>query len=275
MPAISTLAPAKINLSLRMVGKREDGYHLLESLVVFADIGDKISVEPAKELSLEISGEFAQELTEENIILKAARALQAKTQHKDGAKIKLEKNLPVGAGLGGGSSDAATTLKLLAKLWDIETDIFQLALPLGADIPVCLYGKTCQMSGIGEIISPAEFPPMAILLVNPKINLSTAEVFKNFALKPSPSGRGLGEGTMSNKERILTPYNDLQPTAIKLCPSIAEILTALNEHSNIAQMSGSGATCFALFDQYAQAQKAAQKLQTNHPDWWISLANIL
>lgn len=272
MTKITIPAPAKINLSLRVTGKREDGYHLLESLVVFAEYGDEIEVQPAEELSLEIKGEFADllknETKEKNLVWWAAIALQnhaeKSTQKPMGVKITLTKNLPIGSGIGGGSADCAATLKALCHLWKLDIspeELAKIGLKLGSDVPVCLYGKPAMMRGIGEIITPTSPPAQKyIVLLNPLISLSTAEVFSSYhpALEAKSS------------------TNDLQSAAISKLPIIAEMLGSIKATQNckFAQMSGSGATCFGLYEIEIDAKNAAKNLQKKYPQMWCIATRI-
>jgi 4-diphosphocytidyl-2-C-methyl-D-erythritol kinase len=265
---VNVTAHAKINLSLRIVGKREDGYHLLESLVVFAKYGDLVAAEQASELSIQIIGEFADALAHEpllkNLVWRAALALQAHLPFPKGAKITLTKNLPIGSGIGGGSADAAATLKALCALWKLEIPhkkLMEIGLQLGSDVPVCLYGNPALMSGIGEQIAPATAPSAQyIILINPNISLATAEVFS--AYNPSfPNDSG----------------NDLQPAAIDKLPIIGELLTAISKTQNcqLTQMSGSGATCFGLYENKNAAISAMMELKQNYPQMWCITSKIL
>jgi len=289
MSCVIVHASAKINLSLRVVGKRADGYHLLESHVVFTEYGDVVEVCPAAELLLEIIGEFAEafagEDIEKNLVWKAAEALQAYLPEPSGAKITLTKNLPIGSGIGGGSADAAATIRALCQLWRLEipeNELAQIALKLGSDVPVCLYAKSAMMRGIGEEISPAEPPAQKyIVLINPLIPLSTAEVFLSLrgglddaAIQSlSLGGSGLlpaASSACSRNDDLAGYINHLQPAAIQKLPIIAELLAAIEATDNcrFAQMSGSGATCFGLYDSENDARSAAQKLRAQYLQMW-------
>ncbi len=273
---------AKINLTLRVTGRRADGYHLLDSLVVFAAIGDELAFEPAADLTLTIDGRFADKLaaTSDNLVLRAARRLAAACEVAAGARIHLRKNLPVAAGIGGGSSDAAQTLLGLRQLWGLDLDdgaLADLALPLGADLPVCLHGRASRISGIGEVVSALGPPPQLwLVLVNPGISLATPEVFgclggtfhtaDNIADLPADS-RALA--------RLLAASgNDLEAAACRLCPRISDVLAALDASDGclLARMSGSGATCFGLYARQAEAEAAAATLA--RPDWWSAAAAL-
>jgi len=280
------LARAKINLSLRVLGRRPDGYHELESLVVFADAADRLSIEPARTLSLSLSGPFAGQLETgpENLVLRAARALQDYAGIGCGASIALEKNLPVASGIGGGSSDAAGTLRALCKLWHLQitqSDLAQLALGLGADVPVCLSQTPALMRGVGEkIVAVENLPPLPMLLVNPGVAVSTAEIFRLLNASPmkneaTPTASAPGFSGMENLVQWLERnLNDLEKPAIALAPSIAEALQALRALAGClhARMSGSGATCFGLFLDAGKAREAAGALRQSHPGWWVALS---
>ncbi|WP_297444052.1 4-(cytidine 5'-diphospho)-2-C-methyl-D-erythritol kinase [Acidocella sp.] len=266
----SSFAPAKVNLCLHVTGKRGDGYHLLDSLAVFADVCDVVRVEAAETLSLTIDGPFGAVLRAEsdNLLLKAARLL-APTR---GAALKLEKNLPVASGIGGGSADAAAALRLLADLWGLEeVDLAPLALRLGADVPVCLASKPVRMQGIGEILLPApSLPEFGMVLVNPGVAVPTPAVFKArtgpFSAPPALPAAWAGFADMIAGLAACT--NDLEAPAIGVAPVIGEVLAALNAlpGAALARMSGSGATCFALFES-AQAARAAAAM-IDRPGWW-------
>lgn len=272
--AIEVFAPAKVNLALHVTGQRADGYHLLDSLVVFAGVGDAVRVSPDKALHLGIVGPEAAGLTasDDNLVLRAARVLAPDR----GAAITLVKNLPVSSGIGGGSADAAATLKALAGLWGEATPASEAVLALGADVPVCLNGPTPQrMRGVGEQLDPfAELPGhMAMVLVNPRVAVSTPEVFKALSRKDNPpleeasDGFGTVAGFIAWLER---QRNDLEAPAIAKAPVIGVALRALTEMGCLlARMSGSGATCFGLYDCQDAARDAARRLRKAHPDWWI------
>jgi len=281
---ITVLAPAKVNLFLHIVGRRPDGYHLLESLFAFADIGDKLTLKEAKDISFKVSGPFKEICQragcdgEGNLVFKAATEL-AKISSGKGAEITLEKNLPLSAGLGGGSSDAAAVLKGLQILWNTEVDedaLFKLALDLGADVPACLLGGPCFVAGIGEKITPLEeFEDLEVVLVNPKRPLSTPQVFKSFmeANRPFTPPLGLTPDINESQERLITEtHNDLQGPAIALTPEVAKILGALEgcDGNVLARMSGSGASCFGIFENHGQSEKATAWLAREHPNWWVA-----
>jgi 4-diphosphocytidyl-2-C-methyl-D-erythritol kinase len=284
--SIIVQAPAKINLFLHITGKRADGYHLLDSLVVFADCGDIIEVAENDIISLEIEGKYASSLLsgrlEENLVWKAAAGLRKYNPAKTGAKIKLAKNLPVGSGIGGGSADAAAAIRALIALWRLdvgEKELSSLALSLGSDVPVCLYGRPAWMRGTGELITPVELPENAyIVLVNPNISVSTVEIFKEFKFKELPL-RKKGLSIMPSFEEMAnnTEYgNDLEPAAINRLSVIREIISSLEAQNGccFARMSGSGATCFGIFKNESDASKATKELEKKYPDFWCISTRI-
>lgn len=281
---LSRLAKAKVNLFLHITGKRDDGYHLLESLVCFPNCGDVLDVAPSNKVSLHEAGPYAGQMGgwQDNLILKAAKLLKRETGVTAGAEIHITKNLPVASGIGGGSTDAATVLHLLCDLWNIEIstqELARLGVELGADLPVCLYGRPAMMSGIGEIISPVEgLPTFGILLVNPGVGVSTQRIFKELgSFAPNidfPSLEGL------NKDSFIQVLkgcrNDMQIGAIRTEPSIEQVLKVLEgvDTCLLSRMSGSGATCFGLFDSAEQAELARDTLLTKQPTWWAMASQI-
>ena len=289
---VSRAAPAKINLFLHVVGRREDGYHLLESLFVFTRTGDVITVSPSESLSLTLSGPFAAALkvvcrdTEQNIVFKAALLLQREARISAGASIALEKNLPIASGIGGGSADAAATLLALNELWKLGFDIEKLAeigLKLGADVPACLYQSPLMVTGIGEHIEPVKLPGFySVLLVNPHKELSTPSVFRAFhenedvGFLPSALLPAFGDASSFTTWLQEKSQNSLEGPAVSLCPAIAEVLGVLTQKEGVGlvRMSGSGATCFALFREPHAAAKAYKSLQRSNPDWWSKLDDL-
>jgi 4-diphosphocytidyl-2-C-methyl-D-erythritol kinase len=278
------LARAKVNLYLHITGRRADGYHLLDSLIVFADTGDEISLAPADKLSLAIDGPFAAGLAAGpgNLVLRAAHALQEIAGWRGGATIRLTKNLPVASGIGGGSADAAATLSGLCGLWNVapgRAALHAIAARLGADVPVCLDGAASFVGGIGEDLAPARgLPPAWLLLANPKIATPTPAVFKarqgQFS-KParwSEPPRDFAEFAA----RLQSSANDLTEAAISVTPAIRDVLVALAALPGcmLARLSGSGATCFGLFADEAGARAAESKLRDQQPDWWMTAAPI-
>ena len=269
------LAHAKVNLWLKIVGRRADGYHLLESLVAFADLADAVEAVPSDGLSLQIGGPQSAALSAEsdNLVLKAARLLAGRAGLSPRAALHLTKNIPVAAGLGGGSADAAAALAELVELWRIALpaeELFDLASALGADVPMCLAGRPALASGVGERLAPTPpLPACAILLVNPGVALPTAEVFAarqgGFSAPAVTMRRWVD---LDDFARMLAAHgNDLEAPAIALRPIVADVLAALRTSAGVryAAMSGSGATCFALYDDVARAHVAASGLPAA---WW-------
>ncbi|MBL6957462.1 MAG: 4-(cytidine 5'-diphospho)-2-C-methyl-D-erythritol kinase [Rhodospirillales bacterium] len=285
----SVAAPAKINLTLHVTGRREDGYHELDSLVAFAGIDDEVRAEAADGLTLNVEGPQAAKVPAgtDNLVLKAARALSDAAaglgRSVPGARLTLTKNLPVASGIGGGSADAAAALKALIKLWDLEIPsaaLQELALGLGADVPVCLIERAARMSGIGEVVQPvAALPPAWLVLVNPGLALATPDVFAartgDFSA-PAPELGATGD-VAAFAAYLKGCRNDLEAPARTLAPVIGDVLEALGACENvlISRMSGSGATCFGLFDSAGQAEMAAQKIRSTHPGWWVEAAPLL
>lgn len=272
-------APAKINLFLHLRGRRHDGYHLLDSLVVFAGAGDGLFVREAEELTLEIDGPFSSGLNGPgNLCLRAADALARYHGKSPGAALHLTKNLPVASGIGGGSSDAAATLRLLSDLWEVEVPD-GLALGLGADVPVCMDAPMPRMmSGIGEVLGPAPpLPDCWMVLVNPGVAVPTGAVFAGVEDHSPPPGPALPPGGIAEFDAfrafLLGQRNDLEPAARALCPAIGDVLDALSG-APLARMSGSGATCFAVFPDEAEARNVAERLRA-WSDWWIVAVPML
>jgi 4-diphosphocytidyl-2-C-methyl-D-erythritol kinase len=262
-------APAKVNLLLHVTGRRADGYHELDSLAVFAEVGDVVTAAPGPALGLTFSGRFGGALSAEpdNLVLRAARALRP-----DGmAALHLEKNLPIASGIGGGSADAAAALRALAKLWGTTIDLAPLALRLGADVPVCLASRAMRMQGIGEILAPAPaLPPCGLVLVNPGVAVPTPAVFRartgGFSAPADLPARW--DSAASMVASLAACKNDLQQAAIGIAPVIGDALATLARLPGalLARMSGSGATCFALFETPAAAQAAATLIEP--AAWW-------
>ncbi|WP_298986781.1 4-(cytidine 5'-diphospho)-2-C-methyl-D-erythritol kinase [uncultured Roseibium sp.] len=276
------LARAKVNLALHITGQREDGYHLLHSFAVFPQIGDRIALEADDRLNLVLDGPFSRELegsSDNNLILKAVKGFAEKASIPVPAvRLTLTKRLPVASGIGGGSSDAATTLRLLEDFSGVylsEETMQGLALSLGADVPVCLFPEPQIMRGIGDVLSQGpSLPNCTIVLANPKKNVSTPEVFKTMTERHNAAMPIMPEKFETLGE--LTSYlsvcrNDMQDAAITLCPDIGDVLRALdgNELIEFARMSGSGATCFGLCET-RNAVEIERSLRSAHPDWWIA-----
>jgi 4-diphosphocytidyl-2-C-methyl-D-erythritol kinase len=272
---VTEAAPAKVNLYLHVLGRRPDGYHALDSLAVFAGVADRLSAEPAEELSLAVAGPFGSTLAAEpgNLVLRAARLLADAAGVRAGARLVLDKQLPVASGIGGGSADAAAALRLLARLWGLppDLDLAPLAARLGADVPVCLAGRTARMGGVGEQLGPGpDLPPCGIVLVNPGVPLATAAVFRARRGRLSAPARlpAFWSDARAMAATLEACSNDLEPAAIGFCPEIADVLAALRAAKGclLARMSGSGATCFGLFADAATAREAAGGV--SRPGWW-------
>lgn len=282
---ITEFAPAKLNLYLHVVARRDDGYHELDSLVVFAGVGDRVTVKASDRLSLALTGPMAGNLHDEpdNLVLKAARLLAETFGIPAHADITLEKVLPVASGIGGGSADAAATLKALVRLWHLkpgENQLSNLGLKLGADVPVCLKGKAVFMQGIGERLIPSPALPEAwLVLVNPGIPLATPPVFKaRSGPFSAPAHFEAPPNDLRDLVRLLRDRkNDLAAPAISLVPAIAEIKKALEAEKGclLARMSGSGATCFGIFAGEEEARNAARTVAANQPGWWVAPAPLI
>jgi 4-diphosphocytidyl-2-C-methyl-D-erythritol kinase len=275
------LARAKVNLWLTVVGRRADGYHLLDSLIAFTDLADEIEAVPSDRLALAIEGPLASVLAGEsdNLVLKAARLLADRAGVAPRVALKLTKRIPVAAGLGGGSADAAATLQALIDLWRVALpveELFDLAARLGADVPMCFAGRAALASGVGERLAPAPpLPPCAILLVNPGVALPTPDVFKArrgafSAPRPVHPWTDLASFALALAER----GNDLTEAAVTLRPVVADVLAFLRKSDGALHvaMSGSGATCFALYASVELAKRAATRLP---PSWWHHAGNLV
>jgi 4-diphosphocytidyl-2-C-methyl-D-erythritol kinase len=262
------IARAKINLALHVRGREPDGYHRLETLFAFAEDGDVLRASPATDLSLRITGPFAAGLSagEDNLVLRAARALRDRHQVDAGAALLLDKRLPVASGIGGGSADAAATLRLLNRFWKVnasEEALLELARPLGADVPACLLSRTCIGTGRGDDLAPYDGSALAgtpLLLVNPGVAVSTADIFRRW------SGRDGGELPIE----ISAARNDLEAPAIAEAPVIAEVLAQLTAApgATLVRMSGSGATCLGLFEHQGALDATRDRIAATRPDWW-------
>jgi 4-diphosphocytidyl-2-C-methyl-D-erythritol kinase len=284
-PTVTAFAPAKINLYLHVTGRRADGYHLLDSLVVFADIGDTIAAAPAHRLSLAVTGPEAGALAglgDDNLVLRAARRLAEQHGIAPRAALRLDKQLPVASGIGGGSSDAAAALRALAVLWARPLDLVAeaIAIELGADVPACLAAGPVWVAGIGERLDPApDLPPLGIVLANPRVVLPTANVFRarqgSFSTGERPGLAGLDIAALI--AALSGCRNDLTAAAVTLVPQIAAVLDRLAALPGalLTRMSGSGATCFALFADRSAARHAAAALQRTEPGWWSRAGTLL
>ncbi len=285
---ITKKANAKINLYLHVVGKLENGFHALDSLVVFADVGDNITVNETpnnNEISLKVSGPFGSDVPtdDSNLVIKAAKLLKHTHNVQMGAEILLEKNLPVSSGIGGGSADAGAVVHALSNLWGLKApalDLKTISQKLGADVPVCFNGKNVFMSGIGEILIPApKLPECWLVLANSGVKISTPDVFKNrvsefsipaqFEEAPKDAARLV--------EIIADRGNDLFASALGIQPEIGKVIEALQglDGALLARMSGSGATCYGIFAGEKEALAGAQRLSQSNPKWWITAAKML
>lgn len=280
-------ARAKINLTLHVRGRRDDGYHDLQSLVVFADISDTLELAGGVPLALAISGPTAQVSGPlgDNLVLRAARELFARVPALEVGAFSLSKHLPAAAGIGGGSADAAAALRLLAAMNGLALDdvrLIEAARAVGADVPVCLEQRPRMMGGVGENLGPVlTLPALHAVLVNPGVPVPTATVFTRLGLRPGQSREGAdhpeiasGMSRAALTERLLEGRNDLQPAAIENAPVIAEVLEHIaRQHGcRLARMSGSGATCFGLFTTMSQAFGAVRALRKHRAEWWIQPA---
>jgi 4-diphosphocytidyl-2-C-methyl-D-erythritol kinase len=289
MPALTDEARAKVNLTLRVNGRRGDGYHDLESVVAFADCADRLTLTPGPELSLTMTGPLASACgeTSDNLVLKAAQLLGDSVAGLKVGSFALEKILPVAAGIGGGSADAAAALRLLARLNDLRLDderLREVALATGADVPVCLASRACDMTGVGETLMWLSPPKMPCVLVNPCVPVATKDVFEALGLRHGQLLVGATDVVMQGSswpeeggsleewvEALATGSNDLEAPATKIQPVIGMVISALNATNGawLARMSGSGATCFALYENTADAKRAADKILREHPEWWV------
>jgi 4-diphosphocytidyl-2-C-methyl-D-erythritol kinase len=289
MPALGEDARAKVNLTLRVNGRRGDGYHDLESVVAFCDCADRLTLTPGPELSLTMTGPLASACgeTSDNLVLKAAQLLGDSVAGLKVGSFVLEKILPVAAGIGGGSADAAAALRLLARLNDLRLDderLREVALATGADVPVCLASRACDMTGVGETLMWLSPPKMPCVLVNPCVPVATKDVFKALGLRHGELLVGATDVVMQGSswpeeggsleewvEALATGSNDLEAPATKIQPVIEVVISALNATNGawLARMSGSGATCFALYENTADAKRAADKILREHPEWWV------
>ncbi len=283
-------APAKINLALHVTGRRADGFHLIESLVVFTELGDRVSVETSGDDVFRLEGQESQVLAGEdagnNLVVRARDMLRADAMRSardlSPVQICLDKRLPVASGIGGGSADAAAALKLLCQHWDYHPGaetLSRIALDLGADVPMCLDGRPLIARGIGEALTPVALGfSLDMVIVNPRVGVSTPKVFHALECRenpPLPQPQGLGD-----REQFIAwlrqARNDLQPAAQRMVPEISQCLSALEKAgARMARMSGSGASCFGLFGDAAAALAAAEKLKQDHPDWFIAATKTL
>uniref|UniRef100_E6VE98 4-diphosphocytidyl-2-C-methyl-D-erythritol kinase n=1 Tax=Rhodopseudomonas palustris (strain DX-1) TaxID=652103 RepID=E6VE98_RHOPX len=286
-------ARAKVNLTLRVVGRRIDGYHELESVVAFADCADRLELQPGAALSLATTGPGAQDCGDsaDNLVLKAARLLSERVPNLTTGAFILDKHLPVAAGIGGGSADAAAALRLLARANDLAADdprLVEAARLTGADVPVCLPSRPCMMAGVGEKLSPLPLPRLPAVMVNPRVPVVTKDVFAALGLKPgsltvgatdvlaAPAWPDAGAPLADWIATLEAGTNDLEPPALKVEPVVGTVLAALRATAGVqlARMSGSGATCFALYADDASARAAADMLRTAQPGWWVHAGSL-
>jgi 4-diphosphocytidyl-2-C-methyl-D-erythritol kinase len=293
MPTLTDEGRAKVNLTLRVVGRRTDGYHDIESVVAFADCADRLTLTPGSELTLQMSGPLAQACgaTSDNLVLKAARLLAERVPDMKAGSFTLDKVLPVAAGIGGGSADAAAALRLLAQLNGLSLDderLLDVALETGADVPVCLASRACDMTGVGETLTPLSLPIMPCVMVNPCLPVATRDVFDALGLRhgellvgATDVFRGTdwpeaGASVEDWVEVLAADTNDLEVPATRIQPVIGQVIAALNATNGawLARMSGSGATCFAIYENTADAGRAAEKIGRDHPEWWVHAGTL-
>jgi 4-diphosphocytidyl-2-C-methyl-D-erythritol kinase len=294
MPALMEEGRAKVNLTLRVVARRSDGYHDLESVVAFADCADRLTLTPGSELALQMSGPLAQACgaTSDNLVLKAARLLAERVPDMKSGSFTLDKVLPVAAGIGGGSADAAAALRLLAQLNGLSFDderIIEVAELTGADVPVCVNSRACVMTGVGETLQPLALPKLPCVMVNPGVPVATRDVFDALGLRNGELLVGATDVLLQDRswpetdasiaewiEAFVEVGNDLEAPAARIQPVITEVLSALGESAGVklVRMSGSGATCFAIFADDATAQRAAEKIRRAHAAWWVHAGTL-
>ena len=285
MATIKASAPAKLNLTLHVTGQRSDGYHLLDSLVGFVGIYDELSATVATDLQIEVSGPFAQGIptNDRNIVMRAAQTLRRVRNVTKGAHITLEKHLPHAAGIGSGSSDAALALAMLAELWEVPPLVPTAAevLTLGADVPVCLHAPSpVRMTGIGEtLLSVPPLPDCAVVLVNPQVEVPTGGIFEALANKRNPAMGDVPKGLTYTSlcDWLGAQRNDLLAPALSIAPDVSEALLALKRMPLVGHvgMSGSGATCFGVVRNMADARQVARALQVGHMGWWVAPGELL
>ena len=293
MAVLSDEARAKVNLTLRVNGRRTDGYHDLESVVAFADCADRLTLTPGSDLNLKMSGPLAQACgeTSDNLVLKAARLLAERVPDLKAGSFTLDKVLPVAAGIGGGSADAAAALRLLAQLNGLALDdprVIEVAQLTGADVPVCVASQACVMTGVGETLQPLNLPKMPCVMVNPCVPVATRDVFDALGLRNGELLVGAADVLLQDRwpeekasledwvEALAASSNDLEAPAMRIAPVIGEVISALSATNGawLARMSGSGATCFAIFENTAEARRAAEKIRRDHPVWWVHAGTL-
>ncbi len=293
MQVLSEEGRAKVNLTLRVNGRRSDGYHELESVVAFADCADRLTLTPGADLHLQMSGPLAQACgeTSDNLVLKAARLLGERVPGMKAGSFALDKVLPVAAGIGGGSADAAAALRLLARLNGLAPDdprLVEVAQLTGADVPVCVTSRPCVMTGVGESLQPLALPKMPCVMVNPGVPVATRDVFAALGLRNGELLVGASDVLLQDSwpeagasledwvEALAAGSNDLEAPALRVQPVIGEVIAALSATNGawLTRMSGSGATCFALYENTAEAGRAAEKIRRDHPGWWVHAGTL-
>jgi 4-diphosphocytidyl-2-C-methyl-D-erythritol kinase len=293
VPALVENGRAKVNLTLRVIGRRVDGYHDLESVVAFADCADRLTLTPGSKLTLKTTGPLAQDCgeTSDNLVFKAAQLLGERVPDLKLGDFTLNKVLPVAAGIGGGSADAAAALRLLARANGLAIDdprLIEVAQLTGADVPVCLASQACVMTGVGETLLPLSLPTIPCVMVNPGVPVVTRDVFEALGLRHGDLLVGAtdviratawpeqGASLEDWVEVLSESFNDLVDPATRIQPLIGEVISALSATNGawLARMSGSGATCFAIFENTPEAQRAAQKIQLDHPQWWVHAGTL-
>jgi 4-diphosphocytidyl-2-C-methyl-D-erythritol kinase len=291
--ALSEDGRAKVNLTLRVIGRRTDGYHDIESVVAFADCADHLTLTPGPELGLVATGPLAEACgaTSDNLVIKAAHLLRERVPDLKVGSFTLDKVLPVAAGIGGGSADAAAALRLLAQLNGLALDdqrLHAVALATGADVPVCLASRPCDMTGVGESLLPLSLPIMPCVMVNPRVPVATKDVFNALGLRNGQLLVGAtdvlrgtawpqaGASVEDWVEVLAASSNDLEGPATRIQPIIGEVISALSATNGawLARMSGSGATCFALYENTADAGRAADAIRRDHPEWWVHAGTL-
>jgi 4-diphosphocytidyl-2-C-methyl-D-erythritol kinase len=294
MPALSEDGRAKVNLTLRVFGRRGDGYHDIESVVAFADCADHLTLTEAPELDLRASGPLAEACgaTSDNLVIKAALLLRERVPGLKVGSFTLDKRLPVAAGIGGGSADAAAALRLLAQLNGLTLDdsrIMEVAQLTGADVPVCVASRACVMTGVGETLQPLRLPKMPAVMVNPCVPVATRDVFSALGLRNGELLVGATDVLLQDRawpeadapigewiDSFVDVGNDLEAPALRIQPLIGEVLAALRDSMGVklARMSGSGATCFAIYERAADATAAAEKIRQARPEWWVHAGTL-
>jgi 4-diphosphocytidyl-2-C-methyl-D-erythritol kinase len=291
--ALSEDGRAKVNLTLRVIGRRTDGYHDIESVVAFADCADHLTLTPGPELGLVATGPLAEACgaTSDNLVIKAAHLLRERVPDLKVGSFTLDKVLPVAAGIGGGSADAAAALRLMAQLNGLALDdqrLHAVALATGADVPVCLASRPCDMTGVGESLLPLSLPIMPCVMVNPRVPVATKDVFNALGLRNGQLLVGAtdvlrgtawpqaGASVEDWVEVLAASSNDLEGPATRIQPIIGEVISALSATNGawLARMSGSGATCFALYENTADAGRAADAIRRDHPEWWVHAGTL-